>query len=277
MAYTEEAKLLIDVTGAGVVTVTLNRPDIRNAFDEELIGELSDALDDLARDATLRALVLQGQGKIFSAGADLNYMARAARACAEENHAQARALATMLNRLDSFPRPTLALVQGAAIAGGLGLVAACDVVIAVEGAVFSLSEVRLGIAPAVVAPYVIRAIGPRAARRYFVSAERFGTDEARRIGLVSEVVEPDQLEVARDRMLAEFAKGGPNAQAAAKAAVDAFAATDTTQATPALLRAADAALVEAERVDFQLRERDVSDSGGRGAVGHHLGVVAHPA
>jgi methylglutaconyl-CoA hydratase len=222
MADTAEAKLLIDVTGNGVATVTLNRPKVRNAFDEELIGALSDAFADLARDPALRALVLQGEGKIFSAGADLNYMARAARASAEENRAQARALAVMLDRLDRFPRPTLALVQGAAIAGGIGLVAACDVVVTAEGAVFSLSEVRLGIAPAVVAPYVIRAIGPRAARRYFVSAERFDATEAYRIGLVSEVVAPDQLEAARDRLLAEFAKGGPNAQAAAKAAVEQF-------------------------------------------------------
>ncbi len=222
MADTGEAKLLIEVTEAGVATATLNRPEVRNAFDEELIGALSDAFADLALDKTLRALVLQGNGKSFSAGADLNYMARAARASAEENRAQARALAVMLDRLDRFPRPTLVLIQGAAIAGGLGLVAACDVAVAVDGAVFSLSEVRLGLAPAVVAPYVIRAMGPRAARRYFVTAERFGTDEAHRIGLVSEVVAPDQLIAVRDRLLAEFTKGGPNAQAAAKAAVEQF-------------------------------------------------------
>lgn len=222
MADTGEAKLLIDVTEAGVATVTLNRPEVRNAFDEELIGALSDAFDDLAQNDALRALVLQGSGKSFSAGADLNYMARAARAGAEENRAQARALAVMLDRLDRFPRPTLVLIQGAAIAGGLGLVAACDIAVAVDGAVFSLSEVRLGLAPAVVAPYVIRAMGPRAARRYFVTAERFDAHEAHRIGLVSEVVAPDQLDGARDRLLAEFAKGGPNAQAAAKAAVERF-------------------------------------------------------
>lgn len=223
MADTAGAILLIDVTEAGVATVTLNRPEVRNAFDEALIGALSEAFLDLARNETLRALVLRGNGKSFSAGADLNYMGRASRASAEENRAQARALSVMLDRLDRFPRPTVALVQGAAIAGGIGLVAACDVAVAVAGTVFSLSEVRLGIAPAVVAPHVIRAIGPRAARRYFVTAERFDAHEAHRIGLVSEVVaDAGALDAAGGRLLAEIAKGGPNAQAAAKAAVERF-------------------------------------------------------
>lgn len=214
-----EPKLLVEVDGRGVAALTLNRPEIHNALDEELIARLEAELAALAERPDVRALVLEGKGKNFSAGADLNMMRRAAGTGFEENKAVARAMAAMLERLDRFPRPTLAVVQGAAVAGGMGLIACCDVALAADDALFSLTEVRLGLAPAVVAPYVIRAIGPRQARRYFLTAERFGAEVALRLGLVHEVVPLDGLAAARERLLGEILKGGTNAQEKAKIGV----------------------------------------------------------
>jgi len=157
----------------GRATLWLNRPERHNAFDDGLIAELSAALAALAADSAIRVLLLAGRGKSFSAGADLAWMKHMAGNTAAENEADAQKMAEMLHRLDSLPKPTVALVQGAAMGGGVGLVAACDIAIATEDAQFAFSEARLGLTPATISPYVIAAIGPRAARRYFLTAERF--------------------------------------------------------------------------------------------------------
>ncbi|MGD9511898.1 MAG: enoyl-CoA hydratase-related protein [Geminicoccaceae bacterium] len=207
----------IDIARDGAVArVTLNRPQLHNAFDEGLIQGLADAFAALGEDAAVRVVLLTGAGKSFSAGADLNWMKRAAGYDEERNRADARTLELMLRTIDECPKPVVALVNGAAIGGGLGLVAASDIAIAAEGAQFATSEVRLGIVPAVIAPFVVRAIGPREARRWFLTAERFGAEEARRIGLVHEVVPADRLEERGAAMVAELLKGGPEAQAEAK-------------------------------------------------------------
>jgi methylglutaconyl-CoA hydratase len=204
----------------------LNRGEVHNAFDDGLIGELTAAFEAVGSEEDVRAVVLAGEGRSFSAGADLNWMRRMADYSEDENLADARKLARLMQAIDKCPKPTIARVQGAAFGGGVGLVAACDVAVASERASFCLSEVRLGIIPAVISPYVVRAIGPRAARRYFQTAERFDAREAHRIGLVSEVVAEDELDVKVDAILEALAEGGPAAQAAAKALVDAVADRD---------------------------------------------------
>lgn len=201
----------------GVVTLTLDRPARKNAFDDALIAALHDQLDHLADDPALRVLVLTGAGSAFSAGADLGWMRRAADFSPAENRADARALEAMLTALDAFPRPTVARVNGAAIGGGVGLVAACDIAIATEDAVFAMSEVRLGLLPAVVAPFVRRAIGERACRRLFLSAERFDAVTAKALGLVHEVVADEALDQTLDAMLDQLLQGGPEALEASKA------------------------------------------------------------
>ena len=207
----------VEIAREGAVArVTLNRPQLHNAFDEGLIQALADAFAALGEDAAVRAVLLTGAGKSFSAGADLNWMKRASAYDEERNRADARALELMLRTIDECPKPVVALVNGAAIGGGVGLVAACDIAIAAEGAQFATSEVRLGILPAVIAPFVVRAIGPREARRWFLTAERFGAEEARRIGLVHEVAPADRLEERGAAMVADLLKGGPEALAEAK-------------------------------------------------------------
>lgn len=207
----------IEIARDGAVArVTLNRPQLHNAFDEALIQGLADTFAALGEDTTVRVVLLTGAGKSFSAGADLNWMKRAAGYDEERNRADARTLELMLRTIDECPKPVVALVNGAAIGGGVGLIAACDIAIAAEGAQFATSEVRLGIVPAVIAPFVVRAIGPREARRWFLTAERFGVEEARRIGLVHEVVPADRLEERGAAMVGELLKGGPEAQAEAK-------------------------------------------------------------
>ncbi|TAN08308.1 MAG: enoyl-CoA hydratase/isomerase family protein [Rhodanobacteraceae bacterium] len=200
----------------GHATLTLNRPQVHNAFDDALIAEVSAALDALANDSSLRALVVTGAGATFSAGADLNWMRRMAKASAEENRDDALRLAKLLRALQFFPKPTLARVNGSAYGGGVGLIACCDIAIGVAGAKFALSEVKLGLVPATIAPYVVQAIGPRQARRLFVSAEIFDAAEAARIGLLHQCVAADQLDETIDRQLHFLAKGGPAAQHEAK-------------------------------------------------------------
>jgi len=200
----------------GVATVTLNRPEIHNAFDDGLIAELTEVLAAYGENPAVRALILTGAGKSFSAGADLGWMKRMAGYSYEENLADAAGLARLMNVLDRLPKPTIGLINGAAYGGGVGLVACCDIVIASERASFCLSEVKLGILPAAISPYVVAAIGPRRARRYFQTAEVIPADEARRIGLVHEVVPANELEVARDRILVSIFQGAPGAQADAK-------------------------------------------------------------
>jgi methylglutaconyl-CoA hydratase len=196
--------------------LTLNRPQVHNAFDDGLIAETTAALESLADDAGIRALVLTGAGATFSAGADLNWMRRMAQAGAEENRDDALRLAKLLRLLQFFPKPTLARVNGSAYGGGVGLIACCDIAIGIEGAKFALSEVKLGLVPATIAPYVVQAIGPRHARRLFVGAEIFDGTEAARIGLLHQCVPAEKLDEAVERQLHFLAKGGPLAQHEAK-------------------------------------------------------------
>jgi methylglutaconyl-CoA hydratase len=211
-AYTA---LSLDVRN-GVGIVTLARPDVHNAFDETLIAETTRALGELERDDAVRAVVLLGAGPSFCAGADLNWMKRMAGYGRAENLADAMALAHMLRTLYRLPKPTIARVHGAAFGGGVGLVAACDIAIGAESATFALSEARLGLIPATISPYVIEAIGARAARRYFLTAERFGAPEAQRIGLLHEVVAADALDARIAAIVALLRDAGPAAQRESK-------------------------------------------------------------
>lgn len=200
----------------GVATLRMNRPDVHNAFDDALIAALTAELRRLEQLPEARVIVLAANGKSFSAGADLNWMRRMATYSKEENLRDAMALAGLMRTLDGVKKPTIARVQGAAFGGGVGLVACCDIAIASTEAAFSLSEVRLGLIPSVISPYVIAAIGEREARRYFLTAERFDAMEARRIGLVHEVVDSDALDEAVAKIAGQLLKGGPQALAAAK-------------------------------------------------------------
>ena len=199
-----------------VATIWMNRPDVHNAFDETLPAELTAACQQLDKDQTVRVVVLAGRGKSFSAGADLNWMKRAANNGVDENLNDARALARMLRVLAEMKKPTIARVQGAALGGGTGLTAACDIAVASTKAVFATSEVKFGIIPSAISPYVVRAIGARQAYRYFQSAERIDAARAREIGLVHEAVEPEQLDAKVQEIVAALLQGGPCAQAAAK-------------------------------------------------------------
>ena len=203
--------LLVETGPGGVTRLTLNRPDVHNAFDDDLIERLTKALRAAEADADCRAVVLASNGRNFSAGADLNWMRRVASYTTAENRADALRLAEMLRVLNRLSKPTLALVQGAAFGGGVGLVSCCDIVLAVPEAKFALTEVRLGIIPAVISPYVVAAIGERAARRYLLTAERFDAEEAHRLGLVHEICHAYELEVRGEALLGELAKNGPKA------------------------------------------------------------------
>jgi len=203
----------------GVALLILARAQVHNAFNEVMIAEMTEALGALAADASVRAVVLKAEGKSFSAGADLDWMKRMAGYGEAENLADAQALAGLMRTLATLPKPTIAQVQGAAFGGGVGLVACCDIAVAAEGALFCLSEVRLGLIPAVIAPYVIDAIGARAARRWFLTAERFDAAEALRLGLLHQVVPADGLESAVEALLDRLHEGAPGAQAAAKALI----------------------------------------------------------
>lgn len=214
------AGTVIVSTSGTVARVTINRPEVMNAFDERLIAALTEAFRTVGSDPAVRAVLLTGNGRAFSAGADLNWMKRTADYSEAENVEDARGLATLLKVIDRLEKPTIALVQGAAYGGGVGLVAACDMAVAVPEAVFSLSEVRLGLLPAVISPYVVAAIGARQARRYFLTAERFDAHEAMRIGLVHAVAPREELEAAGAKLVAALADGGPAAQAATKSLIE---------------------------------------------------------
>ncbi|NMG64169.1 enoyl-CoA hydratase/isomerase family protein [Azoarcus indigens] len=211
------------VREGAVATLWMNRPEVHNAFNARLIAELDAACRALEEDEGVRLLVLAGRGKSFSAGADLNWMKAAGQASPADNLADARKLTGMLRTLAELRKPTLARVQGAALGGGMGLAAACDICIAGESAMFATSEVRLGIIPAAISPYVIRAIGERQASRYFLSAERLPAVQAARLGLVHEVVEDAALDARVAEITAALLQGGPKAQAAAKALIRAVA------------------------------------------------------
>lgn len=199
-----------------VATVTMNRPERHNAFDEALIEALREAFTGLGAEPEVRAIVLEGAGPSFSAGADVAWMRRAAGYGEAENRADARRLAAMLKAIDECPKPVVARVQGAALGGGTGLVAACDIAIAGERASFGTTEVRLGLAAAVISPFVLRAIGPRQARRLFLTGERIDAARALAIGLVHEVVAEAELDARVGAVLDLLLAGGPGAQAASK-------------------------------------------------------------
>ncbi len=201
----------------GIGIITLNSPERHNAFDEVLIAELTNALEDMQADDEVRVVVLSSAGPTFCAGADLGWMQRAASWTEDHNYEDAMALGTLLRTLNELRKPTIARVQGSAYGGGVGLIAACDIAIATYGAQFVLSEVKLGLIPALIGPYVIAAIGARRARRYMLTAERFSASEAWRIGLLHEIVpDEDGLDEALSEVIDALLMGGPNAQAACK-------------------------------------------------------------
>jgi methylglutaconyl-CoA hydratase len=199
-----------------VATVTLNRPEVRNAFNESAIAELALAFDELGRNELVRAIVLAANGPAFCAGADLNWMKKMSAYSHDENAADAARLANMLRTIYLCPKPTLAKVQGDCYAGGMGLAAACDIVVASEGVNFCLSEVKLGLIPATISPYVIKAMGEQAARRYFLTAERFDAAAALRMGFAHEVTAPDRLDATVAGIVKSLVANSPNAVREAK-------------------------------------------------------------
>lgn len=214
MAEYDHLKRIVD---GAVVTVTLARPDSRNALNVDLIEELTRCFEELARDGGVRVVLLTGEGRSFCAGADIGYMRDTASFSYEENAEDARRLAAMFAAVDRCPKPVVAKVFGAAIGGGVGMVSAADVAVAAEETVFAFSEVRLGIAPATIAPFVVRKIGASHARSLFLTGERFDAGRAREIGLVHEVVPADDLDAAVERKVGQLLQGGPEALTAIKA------------------------------------------------------------
>ncbi len=212
---TDYTALIVETAGP-VARITLNRPDTRNAFDEVVIAELARAFEQVGAMSAVRAVVLAANGPAFCAGANLNWMRRAADFTREQNLQDAGGLAAMLRAIHDCPKPVIARVQGDTYAGGMGLVAACDIAVAAEGAGFCLSEVKIGLIPATISPYVIRAMGERAAQRYFLTAERFSAAEALRIGFVHEVAAPDALDARVDAILKNLLAASPAAVRACK-------------------------------------------------------------
>lgn len=205
---TETSNIIID--DRGVATLTMCRGEMHNAFDDTMIADLTAKLKDLEANEAVRVVVLAAEGKSFSAGADLNWMKRMAAYSYEENFEDAMGLAGLLETLNFLKKPTIAKVQGAAFGGGVGLVAACDIAIGSEYASFCLSEVKLGLFPAVISPYVVNAMGQRASRRYWLTAERFKADEAHRFGLLHEVVKANELDGSVEKIIETFMVNGPN-------------------------------------------------------------------
>ncbi len=213
-------------TAGAVTTITLNRPDLRNAFNDEVIAEMTAVLHELGKRPEVRCVVLAGNGPAFCAGADLNWMKRIADYTREQNIEDASGLARMLQMLFECPKPTIARVHGDTYAGGMGLVAACDIAIASDNVQFCLSEVKLGLIPATISPYVIRAMGARAAHRWFLTAERFSAAEAHRIGYVHEVVPAAQLDAKVAEIAQALVNAGPEAVKACKRLVHDVAGRD---------------------------------------------------
>ncbi|WP_341704094.1 enoyl-CoA hydratase-related protein [Ferrovibrio sp.] len=204
--------VLFETDSRGVATVTLNRPQIHNAFNDDVVQRLAAIWSDLAARTDIRVVVLKGAGKSFSAGGDLDWMRKSGQATAEQNRASTMNMARMLKGLNDLPQATLALVHGNCMAGGTGLASAADIVVAVQDTKFALTEVRLGLTPATISPYVVAAIGPRQARRYFLTAERFDATEACRIGLVHETVGDEAALAVRGAEIASaLLQGAPGA------------------------------------------------------------------
>jgi len=222
MAKAKYETLQIEM-GHGVAIVWMNRPEVRNAFNEAMIAELTGVFRALDADADVRAVVLAGRGPAFCAGADLNWMKKMAGFSFQENRSDALRLAEMLDALATLSKPVIARVHGPAFAGGVGLLAACDIAVAAQNAEFCLSETKLGLIPAVVSPYVLAAMGERAAHRYFLTAERFDAAEAYRIGLVQELVLPDELDAKINELLGHLIEASPQAVSAGKALIRAVA------------------------------------------------------
>ncbi len=199
-----------------IARITLTRPEVRNAFNDEVIQQLKAAFESVGANGDVRAVVLAAEGPAFCAGADLNWMRRMADYTREENIADAGQLAAMLKAIYECPKPTIAAVQGDVFAGGMGLVAACDMAVSVRTATYCLSEVKLGLIPATISPYVIRAMGARAAQRWFLTAERFSAVEAHRIGFVHEVVAPEELDARVQALTSALVAAGPQAVRACK-------------------------------------------------------------
>lgn len=204
--------LEVSTRGAGVAQVTMSRPAVFNAFDEAMVAELDAAFEALGADDTVRVIVLAGAGPHFSAGADLQWMQRASQASLEWNVEDARRFASMMARVQQCPKPTVARLQGAALGGGVGLACACDIAVAADTASFAVSEVKFGILPSVIGPYLIHAVGARQAQRLALTAARIGAEEARQIGLVHTVAPLDQLDVVLDQAVAALLAAGPQAQ-----------------------------------------------------------------
>ena len=207
---------MTEIDSLGVARITLNNPDKHNAFDDQIIGQLTEAFVAIASNSDVRVMVLGSEGKSFSAGADLEWMKRMASYSYDENLRDASALALMLKTLNQMPQPTIARVQGAAFGGAVGLVSCCDMAVAATNASFSLSEVKIGLVPATISPYVIAAIGERWARRYFLTAERFDAQRAMQIGLVNEAVNAEQLDQQINSLIEALLVNGPEAVMAAK-------------------------------------------------------------
>lgn len=213
---------------AAIATVTLNRPDVRNAFNETTIAEITQVFRELDADATIRAVVLAANGPAFCAGADLNWMKKMADYSHAENIADAGQLAEMLRTIYTCSKPVVAKVQGDCYAGGMGLVAACDIVVSADGANYCLSEVKLGLIPATISPYVIKAMGESAARRYFITAERFSAAEAHRIGFVHELVSAETLDEKVAEIVKSLVSNSPNAVRQVKRLVQEVASRELT-------------------------------------------------
>jgi len=213
---THNEKVLFEVNKQGIANVTLNNPDKHNAFDDDIIKQLTDIFNDISKRDDVSIMVLSSNGKSFSAGADLAWMKRMASYSYEDNLKDASALAHMLKALNFLPQTTIAKIQGAAFGGAVGLASCCDIVIASTKASFCLSEVKLGLIPATISPYVVDAIGLKASRRYFQTAERFFSDKAQQLGLVDEIVEPEALDNEVDSMISTLLANGSQARRQAK-------------------------------------------------------------
>lgn len=209
-------KVITEIDNLGVARVTLNNPDKHNAFDDQIIAQLTEAFSAIALNPDVRVMILRSNGKSFSAGADLGWMKRMACYSYDENLQDAQALALMLKTLNNMPQPTIARVQGAAFGGAVGLVSCCDMAVAASSATFSLSEAKIGLVPATISPYVITAMGERAARRYFMTAERFNAQAAKNIGLLSEVIDAEHLDDQVNLFVDALLANGPEAVKAAK-------------------------------------------------------------
>jgi methylglutaconyl-CoA hydratase len=221
--------LLTSLNAQGVATLTLNKPAVHNAFDDSLIAELNHSIESYAKNPLVRLLILRSEGKSFSAGADLGWMKRMASFSQAENLADAQELEKLMRNLYGFPKPTVCIVQGAAFGGAVGLVSCCDIAIASEQASFSLSEAKLGLAPAVISPYVIAAIGARQASRFFLTAERFTAETALTLGLIHQLHSAETLQAKADELISALLNNGPIALMACKALLRKISPADSPE------------------------------------------------